>query len=319
MDWLELSVEVDPEAVEPVSELFARIGYNGGVVVEQALVGPQAEQDSWEELQHPEIDPTRPISVRTYLPDDKEAGEKRNTIEQALWHLGRMRTVGELQVRPCREEDWANAWKAFYGIQRMGKHIVIKPSWLDFTPRKGDIVLDLDPGMAFGTGLHPTTRLCLIALEDYLGEEEPAITAGEDPAILDLGTGSGILAIAAAKLVGPSVSIAAIDTDAIAVQATQENVDRNGLSAQITVGQGSAEAAKEDGPYDLVVANILASVIIELARSLRDLIKPGGVLISSGIFFERGDGVIAALERVGLPVREQRKEGDWLCLISVRE
>jgi ribosomal protein L11 methyltransferase len=230
-----------------------------------------------------------------------------------------MRTVGELQVRPCREEDWANAWKAFYGIQRMGKHIVIKPSWLDFTPRKGDIVLDLDPGMAFGTGLHPTTRLCLIALEDYLGEEEPAITAGEDPAILDLGTGSGILAIAAAKLVGPGVHIAAIDTDAIAVQATQENVDRNGLSAQITVGQGSAEAAKEDGPYDLVVANILASVIIELARSLRDLIKPGGMLISSGIFFERGDGVIAALERVGLPVREQRKEGDWLCLISVRE
>jgi len=326
MDWLELSVEVDPEAVEPVSELFARIGYNGGVVVEQALIGSQAEQDSWEELQHPEIDPTRPISVRTYLPDDNEAEEKRKRIEQALWHLGRMRSVGELQVRPCREEDWANAWKAFYGIQRMGKRIVIKPSWLDYTPREGDIVLDLDPGMAFGTGLHPTTRLCLTALEDYLRGEEsangagiPALALGSDAAILDLGTGSGILAIAAAKLVGPGVSIAAIDTDPIAVQATQENVERNEQSAQIRVEQGSAEAAKDGGPYDLVVANILASVIIELARSLHDLIKPGGMLISSGIFFERGDAVIAALERVGLPVREERKEGDWLCLISVRE
>jgi ribosomal protein L11 methyltransferase len=324
-EWLELSVEVDPEAVEPVSELFARNGYNGGVVVEQALVGPQAEQDSWEELQHPEIDPTRPISVRTYLPANDEADEKRKRIEEALWHLGRMRAVGELKVRTCREEDWANAWKAFYGIQRMGKRIVIKPSWLDYTPRQDDIILDLDPGMAFGTGLHPTTRLCLIALEDYLGGSGSAngdvasLNLGQDAGILDLGTGSGILAIAAAKLVGPAVSIAAIDTDPIAVQATQENVERNGLSTQIRVGQGSADAAKEDAPYDLVVANILASVIIELARALHDLIKPGGMLISSGIFFERGDSVIAALERVGLPVREQRKEGDWLCLISVRE
>src|SRR6476469_9238210 len=112
MDWLELSVEVDPEAVEPVSELFARIGYNGGVVVEQALGGPQAEQESWEELQHPEIDPTHPISVRTY-----------------------------------REEDRANAWNAFYGIHRMAKRIGTKPPWLDYTPREDDIILDLDPGM----------------------------------------------------------------------------------------------------------------------------------------------------------------------------
>ena len=168
MDWLELSVEVDPEAVEPVSELFARLGYNGGVVVEQSVEGPQAEQDSWDELQHPEIDPTRPISVRTYLPLDAEAGDKKHRIEEALWHLGRMRPVGELHTRQCKEEDWANAWKAFYGVQRIGKRIVIKPSWLEYTPKEGDVVLDLDPGMAFGTGLHPTTRLCLAALEDYI-------------------------------------------------------------------------------------------------------------------------------------------------------
>jgi ribosomal protein L11 methyltransferase len=309
MDWLELAVEVDPEAVEPVSELFARLGYNGGVVVEQAAPEVQAEQSSWDELQYMEIDPSRPISVRTYLPIDKDAPEKRKQIEQALWHLGRMRPVGDLRVRECKEEDWANAWKAFYGIQRLGKQIVIKPSWLEYKPKDGDVVLDLDPGMAFGTGLHPTTRLCLVALEEQV---QPGMK------MLDLGTGSGILAIAAAKLGGPDAIVSAVDTDIVAVHATQQNVERNDLSVQISVEQGSAEAAKVDGPYRLVVANILASVIIELAKSLYTLVEPGGTLITSGIIIERGDAVAAALERAGLPVRETKREGDWLCLISER-
>lgn len=308
-EWLELSVEVDPEAVEPVSELFARLGYNGGVVVEQPLVVPDGEYPDWSALQQPEIDPSRPVSVRTYLPEDVEAADKRRQIEEALWHLGRMRQVGVLQVKACKEEDWANAWKDYYGIQRMGERIVIKPSWLEYTAREGDIVLDLDPGMAFGTGLHPTTRLCLAALEEYVRP---------DTNILDLGTGSGILAIAAAKLGGPSVRVQAIDVDQIAVDATRENVERNGLSGQIEVGLGSAAAAQPGGPYDLIVANILATVIIDLAKSLYYLLAPGGILITSGIFHERGDSVIEALQRVGLPVRERRQEGDWICLVSDR-
>jgi ribosomal protein L11 methyltransferase len=310
-DWLELSVEVDPEAVEPVSELFARYGYNGGVVVEQPLIVPEGEYADWSALQQPEIDPTRPISVRTYLPEDDEAPQTQQRIEQALWHLGQMRQVGPLNVRRCKEEDWANAWKAYYGIQRMGQHIVIKPSWLEYTPHEGDVVLDLDPGMAFGTGLHPTTRLCLEALEQYVQPDTPLNA-------LDLGTGSGILAIAAAKLGGPGVRVLALDIDPIAVDATLENVERNGLSAQITVGQGSTLAAEPDAPYDLIVANILATVIIDLAKSLHELLAPGGTLITSGIFIERGDSVIEALNRVGLPVRERRQEGDWLCLVSGR-
>jgi ribosomal protein L11 methyltransferase len=279
------------------------------VVVEQAAPEVQAEQSSWDELQYMEIDPSRPISVRTYLPIDKDAPEKRKQIEQALWHLGRMRPVGDLRVRECKEEDWANAWKAFYGIQRLGKQIVIKPSWLEYKPKEGDVVLDLDPGMAFGTGLHPTTRLCLVALEEQV---QPGMK------MLDLGTGSGILAIAAAKLGGPEATVEAVDTDIVAVHATQQNVERNDLSVQISVEQGSAEAAKVDGPYRLVVANILASVIIELAKSLYTLVEPGGTLITSGIIIERGDAVAAALERAGLPVRETKREGDWLCLISER-
>ena len=164
--------------------------------------------------------------------------------------------------------------------------------------------------MAFGTGLHPTTRLCLVALEEHVRP---------DLNILDLGTGSGILAIAAAKLGGPGVEVLALDTDNIAVDATRQNVERNGLSSQIEVDQGSAMFAQGNAPYDLIVANILASVIIDLAKSLSQLLKPGATLISSGIFIDRGDNVVAALEKVGLPVREKKQEGDWLCLISVRE
>lgn len=280
------------------------------MVVEQALLPPEGEYADWESLTQPEIDPTRPVSVRTYLPNDAEAPEKRRQVEEALWHLGRMRQVGPLKVEVREEEDWANAWKAYYGVQRMGERIVIKPSWLEYSPRERDVVLDLDPGMAFGTGLHPTTRLCLAALEELV---KPGMK------VLDLGTGSGILAIAAAKLGGPETEVVAVDTDNVAVEATMQNVERNGLLAQIEVGQGSAVAAREEGTYDLVVANILASVIIELAKSLAGLVRPGGTLISSGIFIDRGEGVVEALEKVGLPVKERRQEGDWLCLISVRE
>ena len=312
MNWLELSVEVDPEAVEPVSELFARFGYQGGVVVEQPLQIPDEGYADWATLTQPEIDPNRPVSVRTYLPNDEQAGETRRRLEEALWHLGMMREVGDLQVQEREEEDWANAWKQYYGIQRMGKRIIIKPSWLEYAPKEGDVVLDLDPGMAFGTGLHPTTRLCLEALEEYVEPGEPAH-------ILDLGTGSGILAIAAAKIAGPHATLVALDTDMVAVEATRENVERNGLSEQVEVGQGSTDAARSRAPYSLIVANILASVIIDLSGSLHGLLEPGGTLISSGIFIERGEKVKVALEAAGLPVRVEKQEGDWLCLISERE
>jgi ribosomal protein L11 methyltransferase len=219
-----------------------------------------------------------------------------------------------MRVRPCKEEDWANAWKAFYAIQRIGERTVIKPSWLEYAPREGDIVLDLDPGMAFGTGLHPTTRLCLLALEKHV----PAMSGPEVKSVLDLGTGSGILAISAAKIGGPSLRILALDTDVVAVEAARENVERNGLSSQIEVAQGSTQEAERAAPYDLIVANILASIIIDLSHSLGGLIAPGGTLISSGIFIDKGEAVIEALERAGLPVTERHQEGDWLCLVSER-
>lgn len=310
MNWLELSVDVDSEAVEAVSELFTRFGYNGGVVVEQPLGLAAHGPENWEDQDQAWVDVSRPVTVSTYLHNDEQAPETRRQIEGGLWHLAQMRQVGPLRVTERDEEDWANTWRAFYVTLRIGKRTVIKPSWLEFTPKEGDVVVDLDPGMAFGTGYHPTTSLCLEALEDYV---QP------DTNILDLGTGSGILSIAAAKLGGPGVRIFALDIDAVAVGATRENVARNGLNGQIIVEQGSTTLAADFAPYNLIVANLLAAIIIDLAKSLHDLLEPGGTLISSGIFHERGDNVIAALEKAGLPVREKKQEGDWLCLISVRE
>lgn len=156
--WLELSVACDSEAVEPVSELLARYGYNGGVAIEPPIIpgedGPEYQYD-----------PARPVTVRTYLALDETAEETRARIEQGLWLLGMIRPVGPLQIRQIEEEDWANAWKQYYTIQRIGARIVIVPSWLDYQPLPEDLLLRLDPGMAFGTGLHPTTQLCLIELE----------------------------------------------------------------------------------------------------------------------------------------------------------
>src|SRR5215217_4138818 len=220
MTWLELSVEVDPEAVESVSELLAQYGYNGGVVVDQPII-PGADGPEYS------FDTSRPVTVRTYLPLDERAEETRQRIEQALWHFGQIRAVGALSVRPLEEQDWANAWKQHYTIQRIGARTVIVPSWLEYAPQPDDIVLKLDPGMAFGTGLHPTTQLCVGFVEQYV---EPGMAG------LDLGCGSGILAIAAAKL---GATVLALDTDSIAVTATRENVDRNDVAGQVRVAQGS--------------------------------------------------------------------------------
>jgi ribosomal protein L11 methyltransferase len=324
MSWLELSVEVDPEAVESVSELLAQYGYNGGVVVDQPII-PGADGPEYT------FDTSRPVTVRTYLPLDERAEETRQRLDQALWHFGQIRPVGPLRTRSLEEQDWANAWKQHYTIQRVGERTVIVPSWLEYQDRPGDIVLRLDPGMAFGTGLHPTTQLCLAFLERYV---RPGMTA------LDLGCGSGILAIAAAR---QGATVVALDTDPIAVTATRENAARNDVADLVDVAEGSlgggaafghwlggsfvssplSVAAREEQrttgngqpTFDIIVANIIARVLAALAQDLKAALAPGGMLISSGIIAEREDEVAAAFAAAGLAPVERRQEGDWVALV----
>ena len=299
--WIELAVQADNEAVEAVTEIFSRYGYGGGVAIDE----PFDQEKDGDNLR---IATDRPFVVRTYLPDDEGAREKIDALERALWHLWQMRYVGPLTIAQRADEDWANAWKEHFYVHRVGARTVIRPPWREYARQEGDIVIDLDPGMAFGTGLHPSTQLCLIALEERM---RPGMR------VLDVGVGSGVLTIAAARH-GAS-AIDAVDVESVAVRATRDNIVRNGLTTPIQVAVGTVEETEEfAGRYDLVVANIIARIIIDLARPLIAACAPGGRLITSGIIIDRADEVRAALEAAGLAAIEQHQMGDWVCIEGTR-
>jgi len=297
-EWLELSVEADREAVDAVAEVLARYGYQSGVVIEEAQ-RPAGDGISLES------DPSRPVTLRTYLHRDAAAAESTGQIQVALSLLGQLRPIGPLQVRILCEEDWGNAWKQYYPVLQVGQRIVVVPAWRRFRARPEQIVLRLDPGMAFGTGLHPTTQLCLQALERHL---KPGMR------VLDLGTGSGILAIAAAKLQGGPVL--ALDKDPIAVEAARRNVRRNRLAGHIQVEAGTLEAGH--GPFEMILANLLAGLLLDLAPLLASALSPQGLLIASGVLVEQAGEVAAALSRAGLQMLEQPREDDWVALVARR-
>ena len=303
--WLELSVEADIEAVEAVSEILSRVA-PGGTSVEPAF-------ELVDEGLGARVDPSRPSIVRAYVPARDPAAAERAGAEagEALGHLQAfgLRPIGALTTRIVHEADWAEAWKAHFPVLRIGRRIVIKPTWREHEPRDGDVVLDLDPGMAFGTGLHPTTRLCLIALE-WIADQGRL----QGARVLDVGCGSGILSIAAAKLGAQSVD--SVDIDPIAIEATTTNAARNGLSHVIRARVGSLPT--ERVPFDVVAANLIASVLIDLAPELAAEVHRDGTLIASGIFVDRERDVRAAFARARLDVGNGWDEGDWVALEATR-
>jgi len=321
--WPVLKANAYGHGLEPVAEILARYGYNDGVVIEQGWIAG----DEGPEFQY---DPHRPVWLRTYLPLDAQVEETRQQIEHALWHVHQIRPLGPIQTRTLAEEDWANAWKQFYSVMRVGTRTSIVPSWLEYQPQADDIVLLLDPGMAFGTGLHLTTRLCLNLLEQL-------VQPGQD--VLDLGTGSGILAIAAAKL--GTGRVLALDNDPIAVRVAQENIDRNRVGNTVTVAEGSLGVGQAMGHwlsgdlvppepdpalhehglqamFDLIAANLIARVLITLAPDLATALKSGGLLISSGIIDVKEEEVAAAFTAVGLQPIARHVEGEWVALVHRR-
>jgi ribosomal protein L11 methyltransferase len=315
--WLELSVRAAPETVEAISELMSRY-VSGGVSIEEPY---QLLDDGQVHIPVPGA----PVTVRAYVPDDADGAESKQRIEEGVWHLGQLLSgsISELSTRRLAEEDWANAWKEYYHVLHLGKRTVIKPSWREYTPRADEVVVELDPGMAFGTGLHPTTRNCLLAIEE-------AVHAGD--AVLDVGTGSGILATAAIKL--GAARVLALDVSGVAVAAARENAEINGVSDVMDVRWATLEGAdgepfmplppeidtlgEEIGTFDVVVANIIARVIAQLAPSLVRAVRPGGTLIASGIIAERRAEAEEPLRAAGLTDIRDKMEGDWVTLIGVR-
>ena len=297
-DWLELAVEVDHEAVEPVTELFARYGFNEGVVIEE----PFTQDPDGDNLV---VDLSRPVTVRTFVAADDAPESIQAEIKEALWHLGRMRPVGELTATVRREEDWANAWKEHYRPVRAGRRVVVTPPWQEYEAKDADVVVVLDPGMAFGTGTHPTTRLCLMALEDEL---RPGDT------VFDVGTGTGILAIAAALLGASRVD--AVDIEPVSVRQSAENFARNNVADRIRIAEGSADAATSfGGTYDLVLANIIARIIVVISSDLVAAVRSGGTLILSGIIEPKEDDVVQTFRGFGLELRRREQIEDWVAHI----
>ena len=218
-----------------------------------------------------------------------------------------LRPIGELETRIVHEEDWAEAWKEHFPVLRVGRRIVIRPTWREYDAAEGDVVISLDPGMAFGTGLHPTTRLCLAAIEDLAN-------AGRlrGRTTLDVGAGSGILAICGALL--GARSALAIDTDPLAVEVSARNAALNGLGDVVATQQASLPLPGSPAEFDVVFANLIAGLLVDLAAELAAVVARGGVLLASGIFRNRESDVVSALESAGLSVTGRRAEGDWVAL-----
>jgi ribosomal protein L11 methyltransferase len=301
MRWLELTVQTHPEAVESVSELLSRYA-PGGVAIEEPI-------ELLDEGQEYRVLAGQPVQVHAYLPVDGKEEEARQRVAEGLWHFASLGShfVGELQTRIVNEEDWANAWKEFFHVTHIGQRLVIRPSWRDYTPKDNEVVLELDPGMAFGTGLHPTTRLCLEQIEQYT---RPGMR------VIDVGTGSGILALAAAQL--GATSVYCIDNSSVAVESATANAAINGLSDKITVTLGTldeAEAARKANQYDMVLVNILAHIIGEMAPQLAQVTAPRGVLIASGIIEARRSEAEQPLLAAGLELIDQAMIDDWLVLV----
>ena len=299
--WLELSSVSEPEAADAVAEVFGRWGR--GVAIDQPVLQAPDGDGGW-------IDPNQNVVVKTYIPVDEQAEETRRLLEEAAWHLGRLRHVEPLQVKVIAEEDWATSWKKFFFPHRVGKRLVIVPSWRRRARQPDDLIIRLDPGMAFGTGLHPTTRMCLAALEDL-------VKPGDR--VFDFGCGSAILSIAAALL--GATRIEACDVDAIAVEVAQENARRNKVARKIRVRKGTIEAGQPvpGAPFDVVAANINAFILKNAADVLATAVKPGAPAVLSGILDRGADDVRATYEAAGWTHIETRSEGDWVAMVVRRQ
>ena len=297
-DWAEIACEVPAEMVDIMADFLVELTGNG--------VGIENLHLDTFSLDTLEDTPTK--SVKGYLPLDGSLEELRTRVEHFLAERGPA-FAGFVYTPPTvsvvRNEDWANNWKVHFKPVRIGCRLVIKPTWEEYQPLQGDLVIQIDPGMAFGTGAHPTTRMCLESLERICFSE----SGGRLPAaVLDVGTGSGVLSIAAA-LMGATL-ITAVDIDPEAIRVTQENLQLNGMGE--LVDASTTDLGQLTGEYGVVVANILAEELVRLSAQLIARLAPGGWLILSGILTEKAEFVRAGFP--GLTPVDSPTEAEWSCL-----
>lgn len=297
MEWLEITLKAPAADAEIVAEILSDYGHQG-----VSMDHLDIDANLWDGSPVPEPEW---LQLRAYIPVDETTPDSRARLEADLI----ANRLPEPSYRRVAETDWAEAWKANYHTERIGQRIIVRPLWESYDPKPDDIVIALDPGMAFGTGTHPTTQLCLIALENM-------IRSGHR--MLDLGCGSGILSIAAAKL--GARDILALDIDPIAAKVTDENIAQNGVAEHITAQQGSLDTVLRSARrFDVLAANIIAKVIIEMCeQGLGQVVRPGGKAIFSGVIAEQLEDVQAALRATGLQPGEVTRDGEWVGIAAYR-
>ncbi len=311
MDWIEIKVHTTTAGAELVSEQLMQEGASGTMVEDRADVPDPAHPNGFWEMIDPGLIERMPedVVVHAWFEPDHRYADRMQALRARLEQLkGCGLEMGALTVetQQVQEEDWAEVWKRFYKPFRAGKTLVVKPTWEPYEAQAGDRIIEIDPGMAFGSGTHETTSMCLELLEDYMTP---------DARVIDVGTGSGILAIGAALL--GAREVLAIDIDPVAVKVAAENVEHNGLTDKIACAQGNL-LDKHSEQCDLCVANIIADVICGFAQPLKAHIVPGGKFICSGIIKERAEDVREALAQAGYELLEERRKGEWAAMIARR-
>ena len=305
MQWIEVNVAVTHEAVEAVADMLTSIGSKGVAIEDPQLINDLRNSGTWELCDIPEQENTEVVTVSAYYADDEKLEKRLAEIDEQLElieeRIGKYR-FGNTRFRKVNEQDWANEWKQYFHVTHVGKSLVIKPSWEEYVAKEGEHVIEIDPGMAFGTGTHHTTNMMMERLEKVITPEAE---------VFDVGTGSGILAIASAMLGAKSVK--AVDIDAVAVRVARENVADNGLTEQIEVREGDLLHGTE-GKADVIIANIIADIIIMLLKDIPQKLNDDGIFLASGIIEERVPDIEAEAQKQGLVVDAIDHRGGWVVM-----
>lgn len=310
MKWCEISIQTSHEAVELIAEIFRDLGASGVVIEDPELVNDYITSGKWDYTDIPIAKETEVVVEKAYLPVNGELEGRIQTLQQeikALESRGVNTAPAVLTTAELQDEDWSDTWKQYFHTEKPGERVVIKPTWEEYEPKDDEVVIELDPGAAFGTGTHATTSMCIRQLEKLV---KPGMT------VFDVGTGSGILSIISAKL--GAKNIQAVDYDDSVLKIVEENLEQNNVQDIISVAQSDL-MQNVHGKAELVIANIIADIIIRLFDQLDEHLEQGGTLLTSGIIEDRIEDVLAAAEAHGYGVVEWLENKGWACITFKRK
>ncbi len=310
MKWCEISIQTSHEAVELIAEIFRDLGASGVVIEDPELVNDYITSGKWDYTDIPIAKETEVVVEKAYLPVNGELEGRIQTLQQeikALESRGVNTAPAVLTTAELQDEDWSDTWKQYFHTEKPGERVVIKPTWEEYAPQDDEVVIELDPGAAFGTGTHATTSMCIRQLEKLV---KPGMT------VFDVGTGSGILSIISAKL--GAKNIQAVDYDDSVLKIVEENLEQNNVQDIISVAQSDL-MQNVHGKAELVIANIIADIIIRLFDQLDEHLEKGGTLLTSGIIEDRIEDVLTAAEKHGYGVVERLENKGWACITFKRK